>query len=127
MEVAARLGRGREPPGRVGRLTRRSFRYSASQFLCQLWAGSGFDVDDEAKNFRPEDRLLGTFAALGRWEASSRESVEVIAPPVLPCSSRCLDLCSKLIVGFSTGSRTKALRVGGNNAQWDEQTTAQGV
>ena len=82
--------------------------------MCELSAGSGFE--DEAKNFRPEDRLLGALGWLGRRLGSFAGTVEAIIFSVVPCSSRCLDLCSKLIVLFSTRSRTEVLSVCANSA-----------
>ncbi len=58
--MAARPGSGREPPGRAGRLARRSIRYPASHALCGSFEASAFNVADEAKNLRPDERRLGT-------------------------------------------------------------------
>ena len=60
MYVAALPGKGREPPGLAGLLARRSFRYSASQALCDPLDTSGLGAAEALKNLRPEERRLGT-------------------------------------------------------------------
>lgn len=56
-----RLEGGLAPEGLSGRLERRSLRYSFSHAWCLWRRSSGFEVEEEAKNFNGEvrERRLG--------------------------------------------------------------------
>ena len=51
-----RTGNGLEPLGRVGRFDRRSVRYSAVHFFCELSGFGGSDGAEDKKNFNGEGR-----------------------------------------------------------------------
>lgn len=83
VNVVARSGNGRDPPGRAGRSARRPFKYSTSHSLCEPFDISGFGVADEAKNLRPEERRLGTLELACCWLALSEAFDDGIVGSVL--------------------------------------------
>lgn len=56
VEVAFRFGSGLEPLGRAGRFERRSVRNSAVHCLCDSCDTPAVGTDEEAKNFKGEER-----------------------------------------------------------------------